>query len=74
MTDADLDLSYSALAAALEQAGPDGASLMLAMVCLGLMSRLESAGEVLALVDQVRRQFADSGRSDNNHEVGPAGL
>lgn len=61
MTDADLDRSYSALAAALAQAGPDRASLLLSMVCLGMMGRMASAAEVLPLIEQARRQLAEDG-------------
>jgi hypothetical protein len=58
MTDADLDLGYSALAQALAEAGPDGAALMLSMVCLGLMASMERADDVLPLIAQARARFA----------------
>jgi hypothetical protein len=63
MTDADLDRSYSALAEALTDAGPDGAPLMLSMVCLALMARMPSAGDVLPVIEQARRQFAEGGHA-----------
>ena len=62
MTDADLDRSYSALAGALAEAGEGQAPLLLAMVCLALMSRAEGADQVLPLIDQARRQLAEGGR------------
>lgn len=58
MTDAELDTSYSALAAALADAGQDHAALLLAMVCLALISRMESAEAVLPLIEQARSQLA----------------
>ena len=61
MTDADLDRSYSALAQALLQSGPDQASLLLAMVCLGMFARADSADDVLPLIEQARRQLAEAG-------------
>lgn len=62
MTEADLDRSYSALAAALTEAGEGAAPLLLSMVCLALISRAESADAVLPLIAQARRQLAESGR------------
>lgn len=62
MTDADLDRSYSALAAALTEAGEGGAPLLLSMICLALISRAENADAVLPLIEQARRQLAESGR------------
>ena len=56
MTDADLDRSYSALAQALAEVGPEAAPLLLSMVCLALMSRMASADQVLPSIDQARRQ------------------
>jgi hypothetical protein len=58
MTDADLDRSYSALAAALAEVGEGAAPLLLSMLCLSLMGRANSAGEVLPLIEQARRQLA----------------
>jgi hypothetical protein len=58
MTDTELDTSYSALAAALADAGQDNASLLLAMVCLTLIGRIESAEAVLPLIEQARSQLA----------------
>ena len=63
MTDADLDRSYSALADALTQAGPESAPVMLAMVCLGLMGRMSEAADVLPVIEQARRQLAVDGRA-----------
>lgn len=58
MTDADLDRSYSALAAALTEVGEGAAPLLLSMLCLSLIGRAGSAGEVLPLIEQVRTQVA----------------
>ena len=60
MTDADLDLSYSALAQALSDAGEAHASLLLATLCLSLLARMPAAGDVLPLIAQARQQVADS--------------
>lgn len=64
MTDADLDTSYSALAAALADAGQENAPLLLAMVCLGLMARMGSAEAVLPLIEQVRGQLVQERGED----------
>jgi hypothetical protein len=57
MTDADLDLSYTALAEALADAGQAGAPMLLSMLCLSLMSRMDSAAEVLPLIEQVHTRY-----------------
>jgi hypothetical protein len=62
MTDADLDRSYSALAAALTELGEGAAPLLLSMLCLSLIARAGSAGEVLPLIEQARRQLAEDVR------------
>ena len=54
MTDTDLDRSYSALAAALTDAGEGAAPLLLSMLCLALIGRAGSAAEVLPLIEQAR--------------------
>lgn len=59
MTDADLDRSYTALCEHLATLAPAQAPLFLCMVCLGLMSRLPDAGDVLPLIAQARQQCAD---------------
>lgn len=61
MTDADLDRSYSALAAALTEVGEGGAPLLLSMLCLSLIGRMDGAGDVLPLIAQARRQLAQAG-------------
>jgi hypothetical protein len=58
MTDDDLDRSYAALCEALADVGPDNAELFLSMVCLSLMARYESAGDVLPLITNVQAQCA----------------
>ena len=58
MTDTELDASYGALAAALADAGEDSAPLLLAMVCLALIGRMESAEAVLPLIEQARSRLA----------------
>ena len=58
MTDADLDRSYSALAAALDDVGEGAAPLLLSMLCLSLMGRVASAAEVLPLIEQARQKAA----------------
>ncbi len=50
MTDADLDHSYTALCHALADVGENKAPLLLSMLCLQLMARSASAGDVLPLI------------------------
>ena len=64
MTDADLDQSYSALAAALTDVGEGAAPLLLSMLCLALISRARDATEVLPLIVQARRQVVEGGHGD----------
>jgi hypothetical protein len=61
MNDADLDRSYSALAAALTEVGEGAAPMLLSMLCLSLMGRAGSANEVLPLIENARRQLAKPG-------------
>ena len=56
MTDADLDISYTALCKALAAVGPERSELMLSMVCLALMARSEEAGPVLELIARSRQR------------------
>ena len=56
MTDADLDLSYSAMCQALAQVGPERSELFLSMLCLALMARYEGAQTVLPLIANVQAQ------------------
>lgn len=58
MTGADLDTSYSALCAALAQVGEAQAPLFLSMVCLSLLSRCETAADVLPLIANAQAQLA----------------
>jgi hypothetical protein len=58
MTDADLDRSYSALCEALAQAGEARAPLLLAMLSLSLMSRFDTADQVLPLIANAHKQCA----------------
>lgn len=62
MTDADLDRSYSALAAALTDVGEGSAPLLLSMICLSLIGRAQSASVVLPLIEQARAQLAQDAR------------
>jgi hypothetical protein len=61
MTDADLDRSYSALAAALTDVGEGAAPLLLSMLCLALMGRAQSAADVLPLIALARSQALEGG-------------
>lgn len=71
MTDDDLDLSYSALREALAQVGESKAELFQSMVCLALMARYERAGDVLAIISNVRAQCeAEASNDANTHEGG----
>ena len=57
MTDADLDISYTALCKALAAVGPERSELMLSMVCLALMARSEEAGPVLELIARSQQRL-----------------
>ena len=59
MSDADLDLSYTALCNALAAVGPERSELMLSMVCLALMARSEQAGPVLELIARSQRRLQE---------------
>ncbi|BDB28597.1 hypothetical protein Tamer19_00880 [Cupriavidus sp. TA19] len=48
----DLDLAYTRLCEAMGRTGEERSPLLLAMVCLGLMSRQETLAPVLALIDE----------------------
>ncbi|MBF6990468.1 MULTISPECIES: hypothetical protein [Cupriavidus] len=48
----DLDLAYTRLCEALGRVGEARSPLLLAMMCLGLMSRQDSLAPVLALIDE----------------------
>jgi hypothetical protein len=54
MTDPDLDAAYTAVCHALAQAGPQHAERFLAMLCLSLLVRFDSADEVLPVIESVR--------------------
>ncbi|TDF64321.1 hypothetical protein [Cupriavidus sp. L7L] len=48
----DLDLAYTRLCEAMGRVGEARSPLLLAMMCLGLMSRQDSLAPVLALIDE----------------------
>jgi hypothetical protein len=56
MTDADLDLSYTAMCEALAEVGPQRSELFLSMLCLSLMARFPAASDVLPLISNVQAQ------------------
>jgi hypothetical protein len=58
MTDDDLDRSYAALCQSLARVEEGKGQLFLSMVCLSLMARYESAGDVLPLIENVEAQCA----------------
>jgi hypothetical protein len=58
MTDAELDRSYSTLCEALAQVGEARAPLLLAMLSLSLMSRFDTADQVLPLIANAQKQCA----------------
>jgi hypothetical protein len=62
MTDADLDLSYTALCEALTAVGPQRSELLLSMLCVALMARSEQAGPVLELIDRSRQRLREETR------------
>lgn len=59
MNDQDLDAAYTAICHALGEVGQENAERFLAMLCLGLMARCESAAEVLPLIELARLRAAD---------------
>ena len=54
MTDSELDQSYTDLCHALASVGEANAQPFLAMLCLSLMARGESAAQVLPLIAQAQ--------------------
>lgn len=54
MTEADLDLCYTALCRALGEVGPQRSELLLAMVALALLARQQRPGDVLELIARSR--------------------
>jgi hypothetical protein len=61
MTDADLDQSYTRLCEAMAAVGEARAPLLLSMVSLSLMSRFESAAQVLPLIANAQAQMQEDG-------------
>jgi hypothetical protein len=53
MTPHDLETSYTALANAIHEVGPDKAKLMLTTLCLRLISDRDDAAPVLEAITQV---------------------
>lgn len=64
MNDQDLDQCYSALCVALSDQGQAGAPLLLSMLCLALISRMDNAGQVLALISQAQQGATDRSNLD----------
>jgi hypothetical protein len=56
MTDQDLDGAYTAVCNALADVGPQHAERFLSMLCLALLVRIESADEVLPVIESVRQR------------------
>lgn len=52
MNDAELDRAYTALCEMLARIGESRTALALAMICLSLISRQGSIGDVLGLIDK----------------------
>jgi hypothetical protein len=67
MTDADLDLSYTAVCEALAEVGPQRSELFLSMLCLSLMARFPVASDVLPLISSVRAQCDAEVDRDSAH-------
>jgi hypothetical protein len=59
MSEQELDQSYTALCEAMARVGERRTPLLLSIVCLALMSRQPSAGEVLAVIEQAEASCAD---------------
>ncbi|SOY69559.1 hypothetical protein CBM2589_A90894 [Cupriavidus taiwanensis] len=57
----DLDIAYTRLCEAMGRTGEARAPLLLAMVCLGLMSRQQALAPVLALIDEAEARSRPSG-------------
>ena len=60
MKNEELDAAYTAVCNALADVGEPQAQRFLAMLCLGLLVRIERAEDVLPLIDQVRQRCTDS--------------
>ncbi|CAA9396780.1 MAG: hypothetical protein AVDCRST_MAG51-645 [uncultured Ramlibacter sp.] len=61
MNPEELDLAYTALCNALADAGQPNTERFLAMLCLALMARCESAADVLPLIEAVKVRCGDEG-------------
>ena len=72
MTDDDLDQSYSALCQALGSVGQQQAPLLLSMLCLSLLCRMDTAAQVLPLIDKARALCDGSRDSDRPTPPGSA--
>ena len=57
----DLDQAYTRLCEAMGRTGEARAPLLLAMVCLGLMSRQPALAPVLALIDEAEARSRQEG-------------
>lgn len=61
MNDQDLDRSYTALCEALGAVGPRNSALLLALLCLDLLARCDSADEALPLIGRARACCLEDG-------------
>lgn len=59
MNNEELDRSYTALCNAMADVGEANAQRFLALLCMGLLVRVEHAGDVLALIDVVKQRCVE---------------
>jgi hypothetical protein len=62
MNPSDLEATYTELANAIERVGKDKAQLMLATLCLSLMSERDDGEEILRAIAQAERLALDGTR------------
>ena len=61
MSNEELDVAYTAICKGLAQAGEANAQRFLAMLCLGLVARLDRADELLPLIESVQQRCGEAG-------------
>ncbi len=60
MNSDELDRAYTALCNGMADAGEANAQRFLAMLCMGLLVRVDRADDVLQLIDVVRQRCVES--------------
>lgn len=59
MTDEELDQAYTALCTGMAEVGEANAQRFLAVLCMGLLVRVDRGAEVLELIDVARQRCVE---------------